>query len=460
MNIVSRVKYFCQGNHLLNRGDKILLAVSGGSDSIALLYIMNALRTELSLKIAVAHLEHGLRPDESARDQLYVEKICRNLQIDFYTKNVNVAAERNKDESPEEAARRVRYQYFYSTIDRIGFDKIATGHTLDDNIETIIFRLISGAGPVGFAGIQPKNGKVIHPLLGIMKEDTIQYLNHVKVSFRIDKTNFDNTISRNKIRNEVMPLLQSINNKFKQHILNLSKIIREEDAIIDKEVKNILGSLILKNGKGEITVDFEKFIQLNNALKRRIAILIIRGLTTRNTYIPFNIVEYLAKCEPGANKVLYYNDLFSIRKEYNNLIFEKRVVYRNNKKYLYIVNSLKDSVSVKEIKKDIKFTQKDCVSIYEKNKLYFDFDKIIFPIIIRNRRNGDRITLQNLGTKKLKTIFINDKVPTALRETVPILECNNEIVGIFCSFYSRLNRVAEKYRITELTSKILVCELV
>ncbi len=465
MDVIDQVRSFCLQNNLVNSGEKILLAVSGGPDSVALLYIFHSLQTELHIEIAVAHLEHGLRAVDSLEDQAFVRSISEKLGVSFYTKNMNIKEMKRQDESPEEAARRVRYQYFSEVLVMIGYDKLATGHTLDDNVETILYRLITGTGPSGFVGILPKFRNIIHPLLNVNREQIIDYLTQNGLEYRIDKTNYDPIIVRNKIRSTIIPALESINSKFKEHILNFTKIIQDENNIINRLVTDKMKSILLENGENKVKVRYQDFLSLEKAIKKRIIIKIIEGFAVsdgvfKRSYIPYRIVDYLSDCETKGNKTIYQNDLFSIQKEYEALIFKKRVVNDLNKTYLYYIEDTVNPVFIREINRKIVFHERSKIDSFEENRLYFDYHKLKFPLIIRNRKNGDRISLVNIGSKKLKSIFINDKVSKDEREKIPIILSNNEICGIFCSFYGKKNRSSEKYLITGSTERILECELV
>jgi len=376
-------------------------------------------------------------------DQEFVRAISKKVGINFYTKNINVLSEKRKDESTEEAARRIRYKYLLETLDNIEYDKVATGHTLDDNVETIIFRLISGTGVNGGIGIHPKNGYIIHPLLGISKDQILNFLKHESIEYRSDITNYDKKIVRNKIRHDVIPLLKSINRNSKEHIVNFSKILNEEDKIINKLTSHAFQRILVEYEKEEIKIDFNKFKKLDAPIRVRILIKIYKQLTRnsfKDHYISYNIIKYLSRCNITGNKLLYYNDLITIYKEYNFIVFKKKVVSITNKGYLHYVNSTDVTINIQAIKRKILFYKKDIISKFESNKLYFDLKKIVFPLIIRSREKGDRIRLKNVGFKKIKNIFIDEKVQT--------------------SFYGKMNRVSEEYMINSDTKKVLVCELV
>lgn len=464
MDILDKVKIFCSRYHLVQRGDKILLAVSGGPDSVALLNIFNSLITEFGIRIAVVHLEHGLRQRDSLQDQRLVEEMAKSLGVSFYTKNVKIDAERERGESREEAARRVRYNFFLHTMERIHFNKIATGHTLDDNVETILYRLISGTGPTGFTGIHPGSGHIIHPLLNLSKKEIMDFLHQKGLKYSIDKSNIETSIIRNRIRQDIIPIIRSINPRFREHILNLSSMVQDVNSIVEAIVDNRLKSILLENSKDIVRIDYNKFSPMEDYIKRRIIIKIIESLIvsmdfTKKVYLPYSIAFYLSNYKGAGNKVLYQNNLIKVQKEYGILSFKKRVVNDIHRKYLYNVDISDGSLYIIEIKRKINFSKIDSCEFFEKNKIYFDYDELVFPLIIRSRRPGDRIVLPKIGEKKLKFIFINDKIPKDIRDCVPIIVSKNEIIGIFCSCYGRNNRIARDYMITDKTKRTFVCEL-
>ncbi len=475
--IVEKIKYYCNRHDLLHSEDRILLAVSGGPDSVALLHIMCCVLPEYRLHIEVAHLEHGLRGEASREDQRFVQELCKRLGIRFHTKGVDVFHAREKIESVEEAARRFRLEYLYGLLRQFGFDSIATGHTRDDNVETIIFRLLSGTGPSGFSGIRPRCGRIIHPMLNCTKSELKKYLASGNHAFRIDHTNYCVSYRRNKIRREIIPRFNEINSRSSEHVLNLAQIIHEEDQLMNAEAARILDSLKKNNGcliagsyrmgreSERICIDVREYTRLSDAMKRRVILLAFDTLCRDDSflqkpYIPFVVLEDLVKQPLERNKILYHNELFRIRKEYENIVFEKKVVCSFNKGYLYRVKHFDSSINIEEIGREIRFELKESVSSFKKNKIYFDFNKLVLPIHIRNRVQGDRISLPNVGMKKLKTLFINDKVPSEMRYLVPIIVSDEEIAGVFCSLYGKLNRVSVNHCVSEQTVKILVCELV
>ncbi|UCB46123.1 MAG: tRNA lysidine(34) synthetase TilS [Spirochaetota bacterium] len=467
MDIVEQVTEYCLDKMLIAKGDKILLAVSGGPDSVALLNIFHELQNKLHIELSVVHFEHGLRGHESVKDQEFVKRMADKLGLSFYTKSMNVLDNKRHDESVEEAARRMRLSYFLDVLKDIGYNKIATGHTSDDNVETVLFRLISGTGPAGISGILPISGKVIHPILSLTREQIMRYLAVKKLQYREDETNFDRSITRNKIRHEIIPILYSINPRYREHIQSFATIIKEENELVHTIAMNMLESVLLNKRPGNIEVSYTRFLDLSPPLKRRIILWAVRFLAEsqendeyERKYIPYKIVNYISQSKDVGNKTIYKDKFLEISKEYDVLLFKKRVVNKNDKTYLYYVEEITNPIHISEINRKIVLRVRDHVERLKKNNLYFDYNKITFPLIVRGRKTGDRIELVGLGNKKVKTIFINEKIPRAGREMVPIIESSGKICGIFLSLYGKENRCAEEFMISESTERILECELI
>jgi tRNA(Ile)-lysidine synthase len=469
MEVLEQVRDYCAEYDLLKAGEVNLLAVSGGSDSVALLYILHSLAPEIGFEISVAHLEHGLRGSDSLDDQRFVKKLSEELGVVFHTKSVDVQESRRRGEdvkevvkeSVEEAARRLRYDFLFGLLQAEGYSNIATGHTLDDNVETVLFRMISGTGASGFSGILPRAGKVIHPLLCLSREH---------IGYRTDMTNYDRRYPRNRIRHEVTPVLRDINVRYREHIQRLVDIVREESNLVDRVAKEQLEKVIVERTLDTVKLSCREFLDLDPAVRRRAIIRIAEHLSSRagflhRTYfdrihLPYKIINSLTECDPNGNRTLYRKGLLDVRVEYGMLVFKKRVVTEQDKTYLYCVEKIDSPVRIGEVQREAVFRIRDQVEAFENSKLYFDYRKLKFPIVIRSRKKGDRISLVNLGSKKIKSLFIDEKVPKDLRQSVPIIESNGEICGVFLSICGKKNRCASQVMITAGTKKILECELV
>lgn len=465
MEIIQAVREYCVRNGLLSMGDRIMLAVSGGPDSVALLYILHSLAGETGLEIAVAHLEHGIRGEESLEDGKFVKEQAAKLGLTFHSRSVVLADVRRKNESLEEAARRVRYSYLVDLLLKTGFSTIATGHTLDDNIETLLFRLVTGTGPSGAQGILPRNGKVIHPLLSATRGEIIEYLSSQGIGYRTDRTNDDIRFPRNRIRRKVVPVLKEVNNSYHEHIQHFLDIVGEENRFMARAAAEALERLSVTMTDDVVSLAYAGFMALDPPLRRRVILEVKRRLfhgtgDPGDFYIPFGALKYLSEYNGSGSRTLYRKGPLLVQLQYDTLLFKKNLVTLKDKPYLYYVEDTGGPVLIDEIQRTAVFRIRGRVETFDNSKLYFDYRKLKFPIVIRNRKEGDRICLDNLGTKKVKSVLIDGKVPRDLRDTVPIIESGGEIIGMFLERFGMANRCASCVMVTNHSDKILECELV
>jgi tRNA(Ile)-lysidine synthase len=287
-----------------------------------------------------------------------------------------------------------------------GYTSVATGHTADDNVETVMYRLVTGTGPRGFSGIRPRNGSLIHPLLCVTREELMGYLSARRAAYRVDSTNADERIPRNRIRREILPLFKGLNVRYREHILNLSKIINEDEEYLREVAERELGAAPAERRQGVVRVDYARFLSCALPVRRRVAIAAAESLqeeTGERIYLPFDVVERLVSPVRGANRTLYSKGPLRIRKEYGSLLFEKRVVAGDGTRYLYPVQNPAQprEVLIEEISRRVLFEVREDVSRFDKDRLHLDLDTLEFPLKIRNRREGDRILLKGGGRKKL-----------------------------------------------------------
>lgn len=458
--LYQRIKKYCIENSLIEKKDRILIAVSGGPDSVFLLNFMILISEEIGFDYAVCHAEHGIRGKDSIEDQKFVRDLCRSRGIKLYEKSINVPAMRKKNESIEEAARRLRYDFFKEIMKNQEFNKLATGHTFDDNTETILLRLLMGTGTEGILGIKPKFESVIHPLLCVRKKEILSCLEGGE--YRIDRTNLKTDFLRNRLRFKVIPVLKEINPLYDEHLQRFAGMVRDEEEVIERLTGECYDNVLRERSEDKIVIDIKELLNLHIAIRRRIIIRAMREVY--RGYPGYTVIDKIASINVGGNKLLYFNKLIEIRKEYEKLIINKRVVCNNVKDYLYYLNTPEKSgkiINLKEIDKRLKLNYLNSVERFDKDKIYVDPDKVVFPLVIRNRREGDRVKLPEIGTKKIKDLFIDDKVPLKIRNEVPIIvDRSGEIVGIFRILYGKPNRVSINFMVDEDTKIILVFELI
>ena len=237
-----KVLDFIREQHMVEEGDGVLAAVSGGADSVCLLFLLCSMREELAVRLAAFHLHHGLRGAEADRDEAFVKQLCGAWQIPFYSAHEDAAAYgRERGISEEEAGRELRYSHLEALADRLSFGKIAVAHHREDQAETVVFHLFRGTGLKGMGGIRPVRGKIIRPLLECSRQEIEGYLRENGISWCEDSTNSENTYKRNRIRNELLPWAgQYLNERASEHAAQFARFAAQADAYFEAQAEMIL----------------------------------------------------------------------------------------------------------------------------------------------------------------------------------------------------------------------------
>jgi tRNA(Ile)-lysidine synthase len=321
--ILERVKNTIRKYNLIAKGDKVVLGVSGGPDSVALVYLLNSLKKELGLTLHIAHLDHMLRKD-SYKDVEFVKKLARRLNLPLTCEQINVR-ELAKKGSLEEIARNIRLGFLFRVANEIKTKKIALGHNLDDRAETVLMRILRGTGLYGLSGILPKreiNGiTIIRPLIEIKRKEIEPYLKKKNIAPRIDVSNLENLYFRNKMRNKLIPLLERDYNKnIKEVLSNLA-----ETAGFDYDYLNRVASRFTKNSRKKLNL--KKFLKLHPALQRitlRLMIAKVKGNMRRIDLRHIREIEELILKRP-INSIVDLPKGVSVIKKKDHLLF-----YPNN----------------------------------------------------------------------------------------------------------------------------------
>ena len=315
-------------NNLIENGDSIVIGVSGGPDSITLLDILLKIQNKIKFDIYVAHINHMIRK-EAKEDQEYVESYCRNRKIPCFVKQIKVEEiAKNKKIGTEEAGRYVRYEFFNEILQKTNSNKIATAHTKNDNVETVIMNILRGSGTAGLKGIEAKREKYIRPLIDCKREQIEQYCKENNLNPRIDKTNMENIYTRNRIRNELIPYLKKeFNPKIIETIDRLSKIAKEENEYLEKQTKKAYYEILIKEEKEQIILDLKKFNKLELVIKNRLVLYTINRLFGSSSGIEkIHIHDIIKLCTNNiGNKYLIPN--------------KKVKILLKDKKIFYIINN-------------------------------------------------------------------------------------------------------------------------
>ena len=317
--------------NLIKNGDKIVLGVSGGPDSISMLDILNNIKKEnqIDFDITVAHVNHLIR-EEAIEDERYVKEYCEKNKIKYYIKRIDVQnIAKEKKIGTEEAGRIARYDFFDEILQKTNSNKIGIAHNKNDKIETIIMHILRGSGISGLKGIEPiRDNKYIRPLIECERTEIEQYCEEYKLNPKIDKTNFENEYTRNKIRNIVIPYIkEEFNPNIIETINRLSELVTEEDNFIEKVVKEQYKKILIKQEKNEISVNLKEFNNMEKVIKSRMILYITKQLTGSSQKIEkIHIQDIIKLCENNiGNKFLTPNKNLKI------LIKDKKIFFLNIK---------------------------------------------------------------------------------------------------------------------------------
>tara|TARA_B100001750_G_C15521244_1_gene611754 strand:+ start:1011 stop:2483 length:1473 start_codon:yes stop_codon:yes gene_type:complete len=444
---------------------KLILGVSGGPDSLSLLYSMHRISKLYPKYFTLygAHMNHSLRGLESDQDAEFVISTFKDLRIPYYIKNLDSKKIHDLQKgSLEEIMRQNRYSFFGEISKDINADMVVTAHTYDDQIETILMNFIRGSGLNGLTGMQQISEKTFQnnsfilarPMLKISSEETNTYCKHLKLSPRFDQTNHLTRFTRNKIRHEIIPSLSKINPGIKKNIMNLSEIINDEYEYI-KEITNENFISLSKINSNVIEICRPDFEKLHLNIRRNIIRKTIENLNPQFKNLQkINIEEILnsktgTKLQPIENIVVYIDKNALIFKntphksqvEKNKLLNYKEISKQGITKIKdWTIEVSQHRINPSNIPK-YELNKSTDLSFVEEN---FDLDKIQFPIYVRSRQPGDRF--QPLGmksTKKLQDFFVDNGIPKRLRDSIPIVVSGEKllwIVGHRTSNWSKITK--------------------
>ena len=406
--------------NLIESNDIIVVGFSGGPDSVFLVEMLKKLKNFINFKIYLVHINHLLRGEDADSDEKFSFEYAKKNDLEIFIKRIpvkEIAKEIGK--TLEEVGREERYKFFSEIYKKVRATKIATAHNKDDQIETFLFRLIRGTSLQGLEGIKIKNNNVIRPISEIYKKDILEYLNKNEIQYKIDKTNFENEFTRNSIRLDLIPFIEErYNIKFKDKIFSLIKEIRENNQ------NNFLNLSDYTDSENRIILEKTKF--LSNFDKKNLLSLF---LNKKNIEVNRNKIDEInSLIKSNGTKKIDLDKSYRIVKDYTYLYIE-------DKKENCVINN--NVIQVKIPSEQIFDNFKITVSTVEnldipKQKNQYLLDAIYNDIIeVRYRKEGDRIFLGEKHSKKIKEIFIDQKIPKDIRDRLPIFLYNNTIFWIY-----------------------------
>lgn len=418
---------------LLENGDTVVVGVSGGADSSALLHFLYSLRELYSLRLFAVHVNHGIRAEEAKKDAEFVENLCKNLNVEFFLFNHDIKKEAcNLSVSEEEAGREARYFRFSEIAEKYSCNKIAVAHNLNDNCETIIMRLCRGTGLKGLTGIPVKRKKIIRPLIECSREIIEKYCFENNIEFCTDSTNMTDLYTRNKIRLNIIPIMEQINSNTLFNMSNTISILLQENEFIENTAENAFKYSMIKNNKNGVYLSTEKLLEFDTVIIKRV-------LRKALTSVKEGIKDLSSNHIESILKILYAADgksldlALSLKAEKSCGILKLYLKQNNteNTDFFYEL-PIGQKIYIKELNKyvflGINFNKNEILSKNVYTKL-FDYDKIKGNITLRNRKSGDKISIKGLsGRKKLKDVFMEKKIPKDERNSIPLFACGNNII--------------------------------
>ena len=457
IRLIEAMKSTIKKHNLIDEGDKILVGVSGGADSVCLLHCLSRVASELNFSLGAMHVNHCIRGEEADRDMNFVRKLCTEMKIEIYIEKVDVPnLAKVENLSVEAAGRLARYRAFHKICQDYGFNKIATAHNRDDQAETVLMRIIRGTGIDGLSGIQYKRPDgVIRPILDIERKDIEKYLSENDMDFCSDSTNKDNNYTRNNIRNVLLPMIRNeFNPNINAALSNLAETSSQDGSFINGYSERLYNRINgpIKNKKPTV-LDIESLKLLEESIKVRVikcALSEVMGKGYKIEKIHVDSIINLLDKETGARTELPKDLIVVVR--YGWLVFEKEDnlpenFYADKIHYEVEIGRIYD---VAEYNISVKLTDPN-VKI-ESNQLMLDYDKLTDKkLYIRFRRKGDKIAVFSDGrTKKLKSLLIDLKIPRNKRDEIPLLCCDDEVIAVIGY------RCAEPYKKNKNTKSGLV----
>lgn len=446
--IEQKVLKLIDENHLIEKNDKVLLALSGGADSVLLFHFLLKFKRRLGIRFKAFHLNHKIRGKEAKEDEIFCRNLCEKNYIELFVvaKDVKSYAKKNKL-SVEEAGRSLRYKELKRIADAESMDKVATAHNSSDNTETVLLNLIKGAGSKGLSGIPVQRDKIIRPLLSVTADEIRNYLNAKKLDYKLDASNLEINYERNFLRNEIIPKLKKLNPKVEQKVLNSSRIIKDMRTFIEKEITTITQSSV-KFSSGELRINLRKLNEFDKVLWSEFFKSIIESkftidLSTENLDSLIHLVDNQA-----GKKLVLSNKIIAVKERGFLSINLKKPVSKKSLKNTIQINdkaeinghSLKiEKVSVEEIKR----SQKKSVE-------YISADGIKTVFQLRKWKEGDKFyPLGMKGSKKISDFLIDEKIPSIKKkEQLVLLNAGNIVwvVGL---------RIDDRFKLTPETQKVI-----
>jgi tRNA(Ile)-lysidine synthase len=445
--------------NMLSHGERVLVGISGGPDSVALLHVLKQIEKDMGIEIYAAHVHHGIRGTVADQDAEFVAQLCQQWNVPLFVERVDVP--RLADEGGltlEEAGRIVRYRFFEKVLQDVRGHKVALGHNRDDQAETILHHILRGTGMQGLQGIKPvRQNKFIRPLIEVSRAEIEEYCHQNGLEFRVDATNRDVAYTRNRIRHELIPYIkQHFNPNIVDALVRMGAIIRDEEEFLQDYCQKEYDRLVRAFSQNELRIDLDGFLARPIAVKRRVLRMALMAIGGTLDEIGANHVEDVLdmafNSTTGAMLTLP-NDI-RVLKDYDSIVVWRGEFRPAVPLFEYSLD-IPGRVIIKECGIEItaQWVQHKEVSFSSPWRAYIDGDVIKGRLRVRNRRQGDRFKPFGMeGTKRLKEYFIDRKVPRHERDGIPLVVDEKNIIWVVGW------QIHDDYKVTPMTHNIVQLE--
>ena len=460
--VVEKVKKTIEDNGLIKKGDSVIVALSGGPDSVCLLNVLNEIKDEYGIKLYAAHLNHKIRGMEAQKDAVFCVRTCDEMGVVCFVKAYDVPAySKENGLSIEEGARKLRYNMFFELKESLGAQTIAVAHNLDDQAETVLMRMMRGTGLEGLKGMDYKREDgIIRPLIDVTRSEIEEHIKDNEIEFRIDESNLEEVYSRNKVRLSLIPYIEkNFNPNIKKALSRMSRLLGDDCGYMNAIAKEHFERLCRKNSGNSVKMDAKELCGLHRSISTRLVRMAvekvledIKGLELVHVE---DVMNLALKGREGASIDLP-RDMVALKRGNNVIIGIRNEIVPKESKIEGFKYDLpkKGKIFIKEIGMEIEtfeLEKKEGAKLkYEEGCVYLDRDKIEGNMTVRSRKDGDRIRPVGLGgSKKVKDIFIDMKIERSDREKIPVVSDGKGIMWIYGY------RIGEDYKVDGKTANVI-----
>jgi tRNA(Ile)-lysidine synthase len=452
-NFLAAIKEY----YMIEPGELVLIAVSGGADSLALLHLLAECQKILGIKLHIAHLNHLIRKGDAETDMRFVQMIAQKLKLPITVESSDVTSFAKEERlGIEEAARRIRYAFYDRVANQVGAQKIAVGHNADDNVETFLMRILRGSGLKGLTGIPAKRGRIIRPLIKIWRKDIEQYINTLKIVPRQDYTNYESKFTRNRVRLKLIPQLKIYNLNIKEIILQTILLLTEDHNYLENKAEEALGEVFVSGNEAEIKLNIRLLQEWESPIQGHLlrqAIARVKGDLFNLSFQ--HIQEIIEKLNNREKWELHLpGNIFISGNRGELTISRQRPAISEKKEYFYQL-AIPGEILITETNQRLRATLVQDETVAANSAVaYVDYHALGKQIIVRSKNEGDKFTpLGMKGSKKLQDFFVDEKIPAELRDQIPIVESAGRVVWVGG------NRIDDRVKVTAKTKQIVKLEL-